>query len=139
MLEEKLVEYCKELERKNEELNKQMSVLIQENRRLLAKLAYLEEACATIGAIADGYQDYLVDMSNGDYDFYSDGEEDDKDDDCDEENDHSPLDSYYNPFGISMRDVFKMTESAKDLMSPAEQVMYDMMKKSLGITDEDLK
>lgn len=49
------------------------------------------------------------------------------------------MDSYTNPLGISMRDMFKIGEAAKDMMSPAEQAMFDMMKKSLGITEEDLK
>lgn len=49
------------------------------------------------------------------------------------------LDLYKIPSGISMRDIFKKAESVKDIMSPTERTMYDNMKKTYNIEDEDLK
>ena len=100
----------------NDLLSEELNELRKENKELESEVCYL--------------QDMLGDCE----DEYDDDEEYDE-----EEDKKAYLDVFKNPFGLSMRDVFKMGEAAKTAMSPAELTMYDMMKKACGITDEDLK
>lgn len=128
MLEPKLMEvfekYCNDLEEQNKELTEEVIALRERNDYLERRNEYLEGALEEIQDIASEYE---YDEEEDDEEEYEDGD------------DKAYMDSYTNPLGISMRDMFKISEAAKDMMSPAEQAMFDMMKKSLGITDEDLK
>ena len=114
---EELVKYFKKLEEEVEALQERNDYL--EKRNL-----HLERVLEEIENIACNYE---YDEDDEDEEEYEDGD------------DKAYMDSYTNPLGISMRDLFKIGEAAKDMMSPAEQAMFDMMKKSLGITEEDLK
>lgn len=118
ILMESFEEYCEELEEQNKKSQEEIAVLHERNDYLEQRNEYLEGVLEKIQDITGEYED-----------DYEDEEGDNK----------AYMDMYKNPFGISMRDVFKIGEAAKSMMSPAELTMYDMMKKSLGITEEDLK
>ena len=128
MLEEKVMELIeknlKELEAENKQLKKEIAIFQERNDYLEKRNLHLERVLEEIENIACNYE---YDEDDEDEEKYEDGD------------DKAYMDAYTNPLGISMRDMFKIGEAAKDMMSPAEQAMFDMMKKSLGITDEDLK
>ncbi|MFR1685869.1 MAG: hypothetical protein ACLSVX_01650 [Massilimicrobiota timonensis] len=128
MLEEKVMELIeknlKELEAENKQLKKEIAIFQERNDYLEKRNLHLERVLEEIENIACNYE---YDEDDEDEEEYEDGD------------DKAYMDAYTNPLGISMRDMFKIGEAAKDMMSPAEQAMFDMMKKSLGITDEDLK
>ena len=128
MLEEKVMELIeknlKELEAENKQLKKEIAIFQERNDYLEKRNLHLERVLEEIENIACNYE---YDEDDEDEEEYEDGD------------DKAYMDTYTNPLGISMRDMFKIGEAAKDMMSPAEQAMFDMMKKSLGITDEDLK